>query len=150
MTAAQSLRRPLLNPRSSLTGLVSAWLAQDSRCSPCRAAHARKLLPPVRSSLASLVQVAQSPTKLALLFGGSALVTLAYIGGLVASVEAFGGGPGIAEVGAVYLVVSVIAAASPTSGGLGAFETAAIAGLGGIGLSSGAAVSAVLTFRLAT
>jgi len=111
---------------------------------------ARKLLPPLRSSLASLLQVARSPAKLALLFGGSALVTLAYVGGLVASVEAFGGGPGIAEVGAVYMAVSVIAAASPTPGGLGAFETAAIAGLGGIGLSSGATVSAVLTYRLAT
>ena len=55
---------------------------------------ARKLLPPVRSSLASLRQVARSPAKLALLFGGSALVTLAYVGGLVASVEAFGGGRG--------------------------------------------------------
>ena len=30
------------------------------------------------------------PAKLALPFGGSALVTLAYVGGLVASVEAFG------------------------------------------------------------
>jgi undecaprenyl-diphosphatase len=111
---------------------------------------ARKLLPPVRSSLASLLQVARSPAKLALLFGGSALVTLAYVAGLAASVEAVGGGPGIAEVGAVYLGVSVIAAVSPTPGGLGTFETAAIAGLGGIGLSPGAAVSAVLTFRLAT
>ena len=111
---------------------------------------ARKLLPPVRSSLASLLQVARSPAKLALLFGGSALVTLAYVGGLVASVEAFGGGPGIAEVGAVYLAAAAVAAVSPTPGGLGSFETAAIAGLNGIGLSSGTAVSAVLTFRLAT
>jgi glycosyltransferase 2 family protein len=111
---------------------------------------ARKLLPPVRSSLASLLQVARSPTKLALLFGGSALVTLAYVGGLVASVEAFGGGPGIAEVGAVYLAAAAVAAVSPTPGGLGPFETAAMAGLTGIGLSSAAAVSAVLTFRLAT
>ena len=111
---------------------------------------ARKLLPPVRSSLAGLLQVARSPAKLALLFGGSALVTLAYVGGLVASVEAFGGGPGIAEVGAVYLAAAVVAAVSPTPGGLGPFETAAITGLNGIGLSSGTAVSAVLTFRLAT
>jgi glycosyltransferase 2 family protein len=111
---------------------------------------ARKLLPPLRSSLASLLQVARSPVKLALLFGGSALVTLAYVGGLVASVEAFGGGPGIAEVGAVYLAAAAVAAVSPTPGGIGAFETAAAAGLTGIGLSSGTAVSAVLTFRLAT
>jgi glycosyltransferase 2 family protein len=111
---------------------------------------ARKLLPPLRSSLASLGRVARSPARLALLFGGSALVTLAYIAGLVASVEAFGGGAGIAGVGAVYLGASLVAAASPTPGGIGAFETAAAAGLTGVGISSGAAVSAVLTFRLAT
>ena len=39
-----------------------------------------------------------------MLFGGSALVTLAYIGGLVASVAAFGVSASIAQVGAVYLV----------------------------------------------
>jgi undecaprenyl-diphosphatase len=111
---------------------------------------ARRLLPPLRSSLASLGRVARSPARLALLFGGSAMVTLAYIGGLVASVEAFGGGAGIAAVGAVYLGASLIAAVSPTPGGIGAFETAATAGLTAIGISSGAAVSAVLTFRLAT
>ncbi len=111
---------------------------------------ARKLLPGVRSSLASLRQVARSPVKLALLFGGSALVTLAYVGGLVASVEAFGAGAGIAQVGAVYMAASVIAAASPTPGGLGAIEAALLVGLAGIGISSGAAVSAVLTYRLAT
>ena len=43
---------------------------------------ARKLLPSLRSSLASLRRVARSPGRLALLFGGSALVTLAYVGGL--------------------------------------------------------------------
>lgn len=52
---------------------------------------ARMILPQVRSSLANLREVARHPAKLALLVGGSALVTLAYIGGVVASVEAFGG-----------------------------------------------------------
>jgi hypothetical protein len=40
----------------------------------------------------------------------------------------------IAQVGAVYLVASFIAAASPTPGGLGAIEAATIAGLTGIGV----------------
>jgi glycosyltransferase 2 family protein len=111
---------------------------------------ARKLLPSVRSSLASLWRVARSPVRLALLFGGSALVTLAYIGGLAASVTAFGASAGIAQVGAIYLIASFIAAASPTPGGLGAIEAAIIAGLTGIGISSGTAVSAVLAYRLAT
>jgi undecaprenyl-diphosphatase len=111
---------------------------------------ARKLLPSLKSSLASLGRVARSPVRLALLFGGSALVTLAYIAGLVASVAAFGVSASFVQVGAVYLVASFIAAASPTPGGLGAIEAALIAGLTGIGISSGAAVSAVLTYRLAT
>ena len=111
---------------------------------------ARKLLPSLRSSLASLRRVARSPAKLALLFGGSALVTLAYVGGLVASVEAFGGGASIAKIGAVYMAAAAIAAASPTPGGVGAIEAALAAGLTGIGISSGAAVAAVLIYRLAT
>ena len=111
---------------------------------------ARKLLPSLKSSLASLGRVARSPVRLTLLFGGLALVTLSYIGGLAASVAAFGASASIAQVGAVYLVASLIAAASPTPGGLGAIEAATIAGLTGIGISSGPAVSAVLVYRLAT
>jgi uncharacterized membrane protein YbhN (UPF0104 family) len=110
----------------------------------------RRLLPPVRSSLASLLRVARSPVRLALLFGGSALVTLAYIAGLVASVEAFGATAGVGQIGAVYLGASLVAAASPTPGGLGAIELALSAGLTGIGIPSGPAVSAVLLYRLAT
>ena len=45
---------------------------------------------------------------------------------------------------------SLIAAASPTPGGLGAIEAALVAGLTGVGISPGPAVSAVLTYRLAT
>ncbi len=109
-----------------------------------------RLLPGLRSAAASLRTVAASPVKLTLLAGGSALITLAYIGGLVASVRAFGGHAGIAEIGAVYLGAAVIAAASPTPGGLGAIEAALVAGLTGVGVPPGPAVSAVLTYRLAT
>jgi uncharacterized membrane protein YbhN (UPF0104 family) len=110
----------------------------------------RRLLPPVQSSLVSLGRVTRSPVRLALLFGGSALVTLAYIAGLVASVEAFGATAGIAQIGAVYLGASLVAAAAPTPGGLGAIETLLSAGLIGIGIPNGPAVSAVLLYRLAT
>jgi uncharacterized membrane protein YbhN (UPF0104 family) len=109
-----------------------------------------RLLPGLRSAVASLRAVAVSPVKLTLLVGGSALITLAYIGGLAASVQAFGGHAGITEIGAVYLGAAVIAAASPTPGGLGAIEAALVAGLTGIGVPPGPAVSAVLTYRLAT
>jgi undecaprenyl-diphosphatase len=152
--AGHSMTKEFKLPSSSkllvILAVVAAVIGIVMATRQGRRFAARKLLPSVRSSLASLGRVARSPARLALLFGGSALVTLAYIAGLVASVEAFGGGAGIAAVGAVYLATSLVAAVSPTPGGIGAFETAAIAGLMGIGIASGPAVSAVLTFRLAT
>jgi glycosyltransferase 2 family protein len=111
---------------------------------------ATRVLKALRSAATSLRKIAVSPVKLAMLFGGSALVTLAYIAGLAAAVQAFGGGAGFGAIGAVYLAAAALAAASPTPGGLGAIEAALIAGLTGLGLSSGAAVSAVITYRLAT
>jgi glycosyltransferase 2 family protein len=110
----------------------------------------RKVLPAVRSSLANLRWVARSPVKLALLFGGSAMVTLAYIVAVWASVEAFGAGAGFGAVGAVYLTSAALAAVSGTPGGVGAFEVALTAGLTGIGVAAVAAVPAVILYRLAT
>jgi undecaprenyl-diphosphatase len=77
-------------------------------------------------------------------------VTLFYIAAFAASVQAFGGGISLAQVGAVYLGASAIAAAAPTPGGLGPLEAALVAGLTGVGLAPGPAVSAVLVYRLAT
>jgi undecaprenyl-diphosphatase len=117
---------------------------------PGRRFASGKVIPGLRSAAASLRRVAQNPGKMTMLFGGSALITLAYIGALAASVQAFGGGPGIVLVGAVYLGASALAAAAPTPGGLGAIEAALIAGLTGVGMAAGPAVSAVLLYRLAT
>ena len=50
----------------------------------------------------------------------------------------------------MYLGASIIAAAAPTPGGLGALEAAVVAGLTGVGMESGAAVAAVLSYRLVT
>jgi uncharacterized protein (TIRG00374 family) len=110
----------------------------------------RPLAKGLRSAAANLAQVARSPSKLAMLFGGSAGVTLAYVGALTAAINAFGGGIPIAKIGAVYLAASALAAATPTPGGLGAIEAALVAGLTGVGMESGPAVSTVLTYRLAT
>ena len=54
----------------------------------------KQLIPGARSAARSLRQAASSPVKLGLLLGGSALITLAYMAGLAASVQAFGAGPG--------------------------------------------------------
>jgi hypothetical protein len=94
--------------------------------------------------------VAQNPVKMIMLFGGSVLITLAYVGALAASIQAFGGGPGIILIGAVYMGAAAIAAAAPSPGGLGAIEAALVAGLTGVGMAAGPAVSAVLLYRLAT
>ena len=66
------------------------------------------------------------------------------------SVAAFNGDVTFAEVGAVYLGASMIAAAAPTPGGLGALEAALVAGFTGVGLDPGIAVAAVLCYRLVT
>ena len=110
----------------------------------------KQLIPGLRSAAGSLRQAAASPVKLGLLFGGSALITLAYIAGLAASIQAFGRGPGLVVLGAVYLGAAALAAAAPTPGGLGAIEAALVAGLTGVGMQPGPAVSAVLLYRLAT
>jgi len=152
--AGRGLTRAFKLPSSSkllvILALVAAVIGIVLATRQGRRFAARKLLPGLRSSLASLRRVGRSPVKVALLFGGSALVTLAYVGGLAASVEAFGGGASIAQIGAVYMGSSLIAAASPTPGGLGAIEALLVAGLTGVGISPGPAVSAVLTYRLAT
>ncbi len=111
---------------------------------------ARPLVKGLRSSVTNLLSVARSPVKLTMLFAGSIGVTLAYVGALAGSVSAFGGGVPIAKIGAVYLAASALAAAAPTPGGLGAIEAALVAGLTGVGMESGVAVSAVLAYRLAT
>ncbi len=152
--ASRSLAHAFALPSASKLLLILAVLAAVAGIALAtrrgRRFAATRVLKGLRSAYVSLRRVAASPAKLTLLVGGSALVTLAYIGGLAASIQAFGGGTGIAEIGAVYMAASAIAAASPTPGGLGAIEAALVAGLTGVGLGSGAAVSAVLTYRLAT
>ena len=104
----------------------------------------------VRDGVASIGQIFRSPGRVAELFGGSAGITLGYVAVIVCTVEAFGGNLTVAEIGAAYLGAVALATFAPTPGGLGALESAMIAGLTAFGLPAGAAVSATLTFRLAT
>ncbi len=104
----------------------------------------------VRQSWSSIAALARSPGRLVALFGGSLGVTLTYMAALGFAVAAFDGGVTFAEIGAVYLGSSVVAAVAPTPGGLGAMEAALVAGFTGVGMESGVAVAAVLSYRLAT
>jgi undecaprenyl-diphosphatase len=103
-----------------------------------------------KRSWASIQVLSRSPAKLLQLVGGALGVTLAYVCALAASVAAFNGDVTFAEIGAVYLGASMIAAAAPTPGGLGALEAGLVAGFTGVGLDPGVAVAAVLSYRLVT
>ncbi len=111
---------------------------------------ARYVVRAIKRSAASMASVGRSPGKLAALFGGSAGVTLAYVAALACAMAAFHADVSFAQVGAVYLGSSIIAAAAPTPGGLGAMEAALVAGFTAIGLDAAIAVAAVLSYRLAT
>jgi undecaprenyl-diphosphatase len=152
--AGKGLGKAFQLPSSSklltILAIVVAVIGIVLATRPGRRFASGKVIPGLRSAAASLKRVAQSPGKMIMLFGGSALITLAYIGALAASVQAFGGGPGVILIGAVYLGAAALAAAAPSPGGLGALEAALVAGLTGVGMPAGPAVSAVLLYRLAT
>lgn len=107
-------------------------------------------LPAVRRSGQGIADVARRPVRLGGLLGGSAIITLAYAGSLIASVNAFHGDLPVSAVAIVYLIGAVVQSVAPTPGGLGAAEAAYIGGLTAIGLSSERAIAAVLLFRLLT
>ncbi|HET6834026.1 MAG TPA: lysylphosphatidylglycerol synthase transmembrane domain-containing protein [Acidimicrobiales bacterium] len=114
----------------------------------------RRVLPPLlgylRTAGSSLADVVTDPWRVLALLGGALGITFAFILTLMAAVAAFGGGVSFPEVGAAYLIAAAIGSATPTPGGLGAVEAALVAALSGYGMADSAAVSSVLTFRLAT
>ena len=117
---------------------------------PVRRTVIRPVIDGLRAAVGYVASVVRSPVRVVALLGGSSLITLSYLVALVFAVEAFGGGIAIAEIGAAYLGAAAIANIAPTPGGIGPLEAAMIAALTGFGLEAGIAISAVLTFRLAT
>jgi undecaprenyl-diphosphatase len=110
-----------------------------------------RLFPIIRRSAGGITGTLRHPAKIALLLGGSAVVTFSFIVALFFSVEAFGGSSlSFAQIGSIYLVASAIATLAPTPGGLGALEAATIAGLVAAGMPNDVAVPSVFLFRLAT
>jgi uncharacterized protein (TIRG00374 family) len=70
------------------------------------------------------------------------------ISALDLSLVAFGGHPAFVVVALVYLGGSAVASLAPTPGGLGAMEAALVAGLTGLGVAAGPAITGVLAYRL--
>jgi glycosyltransferase 2 family protein len=109
-----------------------------------------RVQPLVRRVVPQLIAVFQRPSKLALGLGGAALLNLAYIAALDASVRAFGQSLSFSAIAIVYLAGSVVGAAVPTPGGLGGIELAMASGLTATGLPAGVALSSVLLYRIMT
>ena len=138
---------------STLLVIVTIVLALIGVLSAIRPVRRRLLAPfwaSVRDGVASIGRVFRSPGRVAELFGGATGITLSYVAVIVCTVQAFGGDLTVAEIAAAYLGAVAIATFAPTHGGLGALESAMIAGLTAFDLPAGIAVSATLTFRLAT
>ncbi len=129
-----------------VVGLLLIGLAIPS----VRSGMVTRLLPVISKAFDGVTAVLRRPGKVALLLGGSTLVTFSYLATLYFSTQAFGGGLPFATVGAIFLVGSAIAQAAPTPGGLGAVEAALIAGLVAAGLDNTIAVPAVFLYRLFT
>ena len=101
--------------------------------------QARRLLrdrvqPILTRIIPRLLDMFQTPSKLALGVGGNLLLTTAFVLCLYASIRAFGGSLSISSIAVVYLADSALGSAAPTPGGLGAVEAALSAGLTAAGL----------------
>ena len=131
-------------------GIAVAAIAIASLFGRVRRQVIRPVIDGSRAAAGYVTQVFRSPIRVVALFVGSSLITMSYLFALVFSVEAFGGGLTIAQIGAAYLGAAAIANIAPTPGGVGPLEAAMIAALSGFGLDAGVAISSVLTFRLAT
>lgn len=107
------------------------------------------VLPQLRTGWEALRALAKSPTRIAVLLGGSAIITLSYLGAMMASLEAFGSTAALPIVGLLFLTASAVASAAPTPGGLGAAEAALIAAFSTIEDPS-VVIPAVFLYRLVT
>lgn len=92
----------------------------------------------------------KKPSHLLQLFGGALLITLTFGGALFTSAVAMGIDVGFIEALLVMLAGTTIGSVSPAPGGLAVEEAGLVAGLSIIGANLGAAVAAVLIYRLAT
>lgn len=115
-----------------------------------RSAIRDTIVPAVKHSVEAMATVARNPVKVTMLFGGVALLNIAYSAALYFAVVAVGADASFAAVALVYLTAGSVASASPTPGGLGAVEAILLAALTGIGIFSPVALAGVFLYRLAT
>ncbi|MFC6936872.1 YbhN family protein [Actinomadura yumaensis] len=128
-------------------GLVAAVALTIPRVRRAVAARMKSMFSGV---VPRLVDVLQSPKKLATGMGGTLLLTVAFVVCLDSCVRAFGGSLHWTAVVVVFLTANALGSAAPTPGGLGAVEGALTLALTISGLTAETAASAVLLYRLLT
>lgn len=133
-----------------VVGVVLALTVGFFVLPPGRRLFNKRIRPLVKDAIVGLGQLARRPRKLLAVVGGSIIVTLGFTMAFICTVEAFGGGPSVAQLGVAYLAAWAVAVFAPTPGGLGALELVLVAALGRLGMPSEAAVSSVLVFRTFT
>lgn len=94
--------------------------------------------------------VLSNPRRASLLLIAAVAGNIAFAIALAGSIAAYGPVPSFLGVLVAYMLAATISGVAPTPGGLGAMEAALVAALVRLGVESGVAVAAVLTFRLAT
>lgn len=110
----------------------------------------KRVLAPLLAAARDLLRLIRDPLRGAVLFLSSAALTVAYVLTLATAVMAFDVSFALVHLFAVYLAGTAAASVSPTPGNLGALEVALSAGLATIGVPAGAAVAAVVVYRLLT
>jgi uncharacterized protein (TIRG00374 family) len=92
----------------------------------------------------------ERPQRVVTGFGAAAALTTAHVAAFVCCVHAVGGTGSTLALAVVYLAASSAGSLVPTPGGVGAVETALIAGLVATGQSAQVATAAALLSRLVT
>jgi len=111
---------------------------------------AAKARPKVRDILGNFREVASSPGKLVLLFGGAVARELLIAMALSVSLRAFGDHLRLPVLIVVIRLAAVIGGASPSPGGMGVVEAGLILGLTAAGVPEADATAAVFIQRLFT
>jgi glycosyltransferase 2 family protein len=111
---------------------------------------AEKLRPRLRDLWVNLTQVASSPRKLVLLFGGSFAAELLVAMALSVSLRAFDDHLRLPVLIVVITLAAIIGGVSPSPGGMGVVEAGMILGLTAAGVTEADATAAVFIQRLFT
>jgi uncharacterized membrane protein YbhN (UPF0104 family) len=109
-----------------------------------------KVLPGIRSALASLWSVARIRRKRLELFGGTIGAELLYALALGATCLAYGVDLNLAELIFINTAASVLSSLLPVPGGIGAAEASLSAGLIAVGVDESTALAIAVTQRLCT